>query len=118
VRVVRPDELDDLLDEGIAAGALHEDDAHDVRLADLIVRGRRPNQDQETYLVVEVSAGVGPGDVERAARRAGLWGRVRPALPVVAGEWLTPDAATLVETRGVWRVLDGRVERPGEGGAA
>jgi hypothetical protein len=72
-RVVGVDELDNLLDEGLAAGMLDEDSAHDVRLADLVVRGRRPGEEQETYLVVEVSGGVEPADVERAAR----WARVR-----------------------------------------
>jgi hypothetical protein len=109
VRVVRPEELDALLEEAVAAGALDEDGAHDVRLADLVVRGRRPGEEGQTYLVVEVSAGIGGGDVERAARRASLLGRVHPALAAVAGEWLTPEAAALVRARGVWQVLDGRV---------
>jgi exonuclease VII small subunit len=73
-RIVSPDELDDLLDEGLPTGAFDEDSAHDVRLADLVVRGRRPGEERDTYLVVEVSGVVEPADVEqrlplRASRR-------------------------------------------------
>jgi septal ring factor EnvC (AmiA/AmiB activator) len=110
VRVVRPDELDDLLEAGVASGTLAEDDAQDVRLADLIVRGRRPGEDRDTYLVVEVSAVIDPLDVERAVRRAGLLGRVYPALPVVAGARLAPEAQRLAELNRVWTVTDGRAE--------
>ena len=111
-RVVGPDDLDRLLEQGVQRGALDEDEADDVRLADLIVRGRRRGEDQDTYLVVEVSVGIGPADVERAARRATVLGRLGSAMPVVAGEWLTPDAEALTAARGVWQVLDGRAVAP------
>ena len=111
-RVVGSVELDTVLAEGLASGALDEDAAHDVRLADLIVRGRRPGDERETFLVVEVSVGIGPDDVERAARRASLLGRVRPTLAVVGGEWLTPEAEPVAEARGVWRLLDGWTVAP------
>ena len=112
-RVLGPDELDRLLDEGIERGALDEDAADDVRLADLVVRGRRRGEDQDSYLVVEVSVGIGPADVERAARRAAVLSRLGSAMPVVAGEWLTPEAAALAEARAVWRILNGRLEATG-----
>lgn len=114
VRVVGADELDDLLDEGLASGVLDEAASVDVRRAALLLRGRRPGEDGDTYLVVEVSAGVGPTDVERAARRAGFLGRLRPALAVAAGEWLTPEADELTRAQDVWRVLDGRTLEPSE----
>jgi hypothetical protein len=113
-RVVGAEELDAVLEQGVADGALDEDTAHEVRLADLVVRGRRPGQEGDTYLIIEVSAGIGAVDVERAARRAALLGRVRSALAVVAGEWLTPEARTLAASAGVWQVLDGRTLAPGE----
>ena len=113
VRMVAAAELDDLLDEGLASGALDEETVQDVRWADLIVGGRRPGDDRDTYLVVEVSVAIGPDDVERAARRAAALGRLRPALAVVAGDRLTSEAAALAEARGVWRMLDGRLEAPG-----
>lgn len=111
-RVVGQDELDDLLDEGLAAGAFDREDADDVRLADLVVRGRRPDDAQATYLVVEVSGVVEPADVERAARRAELLGRVRTALAVVAGEEITQEATDLAQARAVWRLSNGRIEPP------
>ena len=114
VRVVGADELDDLLDEGLAAGALDDHGAHEVRLADLVVRGRRPGEEWETYLVVEVSAGLDRDDVERAARRASLLGRVRPTLAAVGGERVMEEVAELADTRGVWRLLDGRILAPTE----
>jgi hypothetical protein len=122
VRVVPPTELDELLAEGMASGALaegmasgalDEDTAQDVRWADLIVGGRRPGEDRDTYLVIEVSAAVDEDDVERAARRAAALGRLRPTLAVVAGDRLTPEAAALAEARGVWQMLDGRMVQPG-----
>jgi hypothetical protein len=112
VRLVSPDEMDDVLEDGQASGALDEDAAADVRLADLIVRGRRKKDDQQTYLVVEVSVGVGHSDIERAARRAALLNRVRPAVPVIAGQWISPDAGERARQAGVWQVLDGRIVPP------
>jgi hypothetical protein len=111
--VVGAAELDQILDEGLAAGTLDEDAVQDVRLADLIVGGRRPGEDSDTYLVVEVSAAIDPDDVERATRRAAALGRLRPTLAVVAGERLTPEASALADAREVWRMLDGRGVEPG-----
>ena len=105
-------QLADLLDEAEARGDLTRAERRDVLCADLVDRGRRREDGSELYLVIEVSAGVGPDDVERAARRAVLLGRLQTALPVVAGEWATPEAEALAKVRGVWRVLDGRVLAP------
>jgi hypothetical protein len=110
--VVTDVEVEDLLDSGIATGTVDEDSAHDVRWADLIVRGPRPGEDGDTYLVIEVSVAIDRDDVERAARRAAALGRLRPTLAVVAGDRLTPEAAALAEARGVWQMLDGRVVGP------
>jgi hypothetical protein len=112
VRVVGFPELDGLLDEAMATGALDEDTALDVRLEDLIVGGRRPGEDGDTFLVVEVSVAIDADDVERAARRAAALGQVRPTLPVVAGDHPTSEAAALAAARGVWQILSGRVVEP------
>lgn len=114
VRVVGPVERDQLFEEGIATGALDEDTAFEVRQADLIVRGRRPGEDQDTYLVIEVSAAVDPHDVERAARRASLLGRLRPALAVVAGERITTEAEGPLKAQRVWQLLNERILEPSE----
>lgn len=89
------------------AGRITEDEKYDLLLADLLVQGR--HGDEEAYWVVEVSARVGPHDVERAARRAGLLSRATgvPALAAVAGRRLASDAVEAeAHARGVWRVLD------------
>jgi hypothetical protein len=108
-----PDELTTLLEEAIDTGALSEEQAADVSRADVIVRGRRRSDSAEVFLVVEVSWGVGPQDVERAVRRAALLARAGPpAFPVVAGTWITPEAADLARTQQVWQLTNGRAIRP------
>ncbi|HXF68345.1 MAG TPA: hypothetical protein VNK89_00930 [Thermoflexus sp.] len=105
-RRVEPDELEDLL-EGRALEPSEEDR---LRETDLLLRGRR--EGRETWLAVEISYGIGPGDVRRALRSAEALRKLGiEALPVVAGVWLTAEAEA--EARGrVWRVLDGRVYPP------
>jgi hypothetical protein len=111
--VLSPDELTSLLEDAIDRGALAEDQAEDVSLADVIVRGRRHSDGAEVFLVVEVSWGIGPQDVERATRRAALLAHAgSPALPVVAGKWATPEAAQLARTQQVWQLTNGRAIPP------
>ena len=105
-------EIVDLLDSVEESGLFTRGERRDVLFADLIVRGRRWEDGQELYLVVEVSIGIGISDVERAARRAGLLSRIRPALPVVAGERALPDAVTAAREAGVWRLLGGTAIPP------
>ena len=106
-------ELDKLLDSGLERGVITEDDWEEVRLADVVVHGRRRGDDTEVYLVVEVSWGVGLYDLERAVRRAGILGRlVAPVLPVVAGNGVTAEARSRCDAEGVWLVLDGRLVAP------
>ena len=109
-------ELVKLLDSGVERGIITEDDWEEVRLADVVVRGRRRDDGTEVFLVVEVSWGVGLYDLERAVRRAGILGRlvapVLPVLPVVAGQGATADARSQCDADGVWLVLDGRVVPP------
>ena len=67
----------------------------------------------EMNVIVEVSAGIGPHDVERAAQRAGLLAKLgQPVLPVVAGEWIAPEAEAQARRAGVWQVLDGHAVPP------
>ena len=112
-------ELVKLLDSGMERGIITEDDWEEVRLADVVVRGRRRDDGTEVFLVVEVSWGVGLYDLERAVRRAGILGRlVAPVLPVVAGRGVTAEARSRCDAEGVWLVLDGRVVPPNGTAAA
>lgn len=107
------DELTSMLEAAIAAGTLSVETAHEVALADLIVRGRRPTDGATVHLVVEVSVGVGVSDVQRARDRAALLARVGvTTLPVVAGEWVTPDAADAARGLRVWQLTDAHVVAP------
>jgi hypothetical protein len=116
-RVVSAEELATLLEGAVTRRVLTEGEAEQVGWADLILRGRRREDDGDVYLVVEISWGVGPSDVERAAARAALLARAGlPTLPVVAGKSVTRDARTLAQTLQVWQVTDGQVIPPDQGG--
>ena len=64
--------------------------------------------------MVEVSGVVESADVERAARRAALLGRVRPTVAVVGGEEITRAASKLAHAQAVWRLEDGRILGTGQ----
>lgn len=84
--VLDPDELTTLLLDAVDTGVLSDTEAHEISLADIVVRGKHGKGGPEIYLVVEVSWGVGVRDVERAVQRAALLARLgTPVLPVVAG---------------------------------
>jgi len=85
--VLTSDELVTLLEDAREHGVLSDAEVQELYDADLVVRGRRAMDGTAVYLVVEVSWGVGPYDVERAARRAALFARLGVAvMPVVAGQ--------------------------------
>ena len=109
------DELLALLEEAVARGSLSEDGMDEIGRADVVVRGQQRDGSGEVYLVVEVSWGVGPGDVERAVRRAALLSQTGlQTMPVVAGERITDEAAELARAMRAWQVLDGRVIAPND----
>ena len=111
--VVSGNELASLLGDAVARGLLSEEGAEEIGWADVVVRGQRRLDGTEVYLIVEVSWGVGPSDVERAVRRAALLSQTGiQTLPVVAGELITDEAAELSRAMRVWQVLDGRVVSP------
>jgi hypothetical protein len=113
LHVLSGDELTALLEEAITQQRLSEDEADDILQADVVMRGRRREDGTEVYAVVEVSWGIGLTDVERAARRATLLARTgRPALPVVAGFWMTPEAQEPARALKVWQVTNGRLTSP------
>jgi hypothetical protein len=111
--VIVGDELAALLEDAVDRHILSEQGAGDVARADVIVRGLRRDDGAEVYLVVEVSWGVGPSDVERAVRRAALLTQTgTQAIPVVAGESIVSEAAELSRVMHVWQVIDGQVLSP------
>ncbi len=111
VRLVSPDHLDDLLDAALEAGSITEVDASEVRWADAVLQGRR--QGDPVFLVLEASAVVDTDDVERAAHRSSVVGRLgAPSLAIAAGEKILPTAAVAARRLGVWLVTDGPVESP------
>jgi len=67
--------------------------------------------------VVEISAVVHTGDVERAARRAAALQKALPEMEVravVAGPEIHPRARAMARERGVWWLTDGRAFAPHE----
>lgn len=95
----------------MATGTLTEEEAQSVRLLDAVFRGSR--EGAACYLAIEVSVGVGIKDVTRARERADLLARTGvPALAVVAGEWVNPEAADASRALGVWQVTNGRIVAP------
>ena len=113
LRLVDASQLGDLLEDALDSRQLSEAEADSVRRADLVLSGRRPEDRAEVYLVVEVSSTLDLDDVSRASRRARLLEQLgRPALAVVAGSSINPEAARSARDLGVWQVLDGRSEQP------
>ena len=108
-------ELSALLDQAMEEGKLARSDMQELIQADLVLRGRRWEDKTDVYLMVEISWGVGPSDVERAAQRAKLLAQLgTPTIPVAAGKVITSEAAELARQLTTWLVLDGRAIPPSE----
>ena len=60
-----------LMGRAIDAGIVSEDEAEDMELADIIIRGKDPDE-ATVYAVVETSITVHGDDIERASRRADI----------------------------------------------
>src|SRR5262245_58848987 len=111
--VLSQDELTALVGEAVDKGTLSDEQADEIYQADVIVRGRRREDSAEVYLIVEVSWGVGTNDVERATRRAAFLARTgMTTIPVVAGQWCTPEAGSLAHRSQTWQVTDGSTIPP------
>jgi hypothetical protein len=67
-KVLTDSELDDLLSQAQASGALTEAEVEEISRLDAIVRGRHVADDRTVYLAVEISAKIDARDVERAAK--------------------------------------------------
>jgi oligoendopeptidase F len=111
--VLTPDELTALIENARDSGVLSDVDARQLYDTDLVVRGRRPEDGTEVFLVVEVFWGVGPYDVERAAERAVLLSHTGIAtIAAVAGKRMLPEAAALARQTQVWQITDGQAIPP------
>jgi len=92
---------------------LEEQELAEVLLADLILSGRLPTPPgpSESWVVLEVSATVDRGDVERAQRRAALLRQARyPAVAVAGGREVTAGARQVAGDVGVALLLDGHID--------
>ena len=112
-RVMKRSDHSRLVDDAESAGLLSDREAAELLWADLIVRGRRKSNGDEVYLAVEVSWTIGESDVERAARRAALLGRIKsPALAVAAGKFLSEEVAARARDENVWLFVEGTPHPP------
>jgi cell division protein FtsB len=115
LRVVDPADFAEALDRAVETHVLTEPEREALLLADIVLTGRRRDDAQDVYLLVEVSSGIGTYDVQRAADRAEVLTKLgRPVIPIVAGDRILPDAVDLAKRAGVWRVLDGQTLPPRE----
>ena len=80
-------EISILMGRAIDAGIVSEDEAEDMELADIIIRGQDPDE-ITVYAVVETSITVREDDIERASRRAAILRRATGGTvhAVVVGE--------------------------------
>ena len=103
IRVIAPSELADTIDDAIDSGSLDEHDRVQLMALDVPVRGLDRRTGERTYLAVEVSAGIGRHDIERAATKAGLLEKLtgHPALAVVAGYSIAPAYIYMAAEQGV-----------------
>jgi uncharacterized membrane-anchored protein YhcB (DUF1043 family) len=101
----------DLEDALEAVAPLSDAERTELSVVDLLVRGRRRTDGQETVLVIEVSWTITRSDVERAVRRAQLFRqRGFTATPTVAGSEISPEVQLVAQQAGCAVVLDGRYE--------
>ena len=99
-----------LLERMDAAKALTDDEWHEIVALDLAVEAVTRQTSRRLILAMEVSWVIDGSDVERAVRRAALMRECGlPAIPVVAGKGLLPDAKDNAQDHRVLVVLDGRI---------
>jgi hypothetical protein len=112
LRVVLGHELTPLLDEEEARGLITRQQRRAVLDSDVIARGELRDAGADAYLVAEVSTVIDTRDVYRAVERARILAHVSgmPAVAVVGGELITPDADREARVLGVRRVTDGHSE--------
>jgi hypothetical protein len=101
----------DLEDPLEAVAPLSDAERTELSVVDLLVRGRRRTDGQDTVLVIEVSWTITHYDVERAVRRAEIFRqRGFTATPTVAGSEISPEVQLAAQQAGCAVVLNGRYE--------
>ena len=107
LRLIDQNQLGTLLHDSFRNGAISEAELESVLSTDLVLTGRRREDDVDVYLAVEVSVGIGIEDVRRASERARILERFgKPAVAVVAGKWINADAADMAGAIGVCQLLE------------
>lgn len=113
LHVLSADEVYELLDNAVDHGLLSSEERDQLAEADLIVSGRDHKTGTEVSVVMEVSWGVGLGDVRRAAYRAAVLAKIgTPPVPAVAGRDISHQAREQAVRQGVWQRIDATVVPP------
>lgn len=88
IKTIDYDTLGNILDDAIDKGLITEDEKMELLRIDGVLKGKRPKDGQEMWLVFEASCVVNKEDVERAKRRAVILKRAigKPVVAVVIGE--------------------------------
>jgi len=110
IQMVPWSEVAGLLDK--AEERISRQERKQVMETDLILHGRRRSDMVETYLLGEVSIGIGLEDVHRASQRAKILSRAteKPVISVVGGKRIIPEARELAKELGVSVFLDGGMQ--------
>lgn len=110
IRALSSEDLARMIDEAEEQGLISAEERGELLATDVVVTGVSRADGAETYLAVEVSGGIGAGDVARAVRRAKLLEKLtgKRALAVVAGEGVTNKGVAAARESGAIAVIDGR----------
>jgi DNA repair exonuclease SbcCD ATPase subunit len=110
IRVLTGSGVAELLDQ--AEERISRKERKQVMEADIILHGHRLEDKVETYLLGEVSVGIGLEDVHRAAQRAQILARAteKPVISAVGGKRIIPEARELAKELGVSVFLDGGLQ--------
>lgn len=108
LRLVTVQQLADLAEDALDAGQLTESEFDQVKLLDVVARGRDRETGETIYLAGEVSYTVNDSDLERAIERAGLLQTITEtrAFPVVVGKVIPDLMRQKITERGAgWALL-------------
>ena len=96
-RLVGKEEILTLAADAWDASLITEAELDSVGSADTYLKARRKSDREEVWVVAQVSFSVYPNDVTRAMAEAAVIGKAtgETAIPAVAGERITADAAAL-----------------------